>query len=318
MRLTRFGAQGLAFFLVMVLGFFAAPYSNLFFLLLAFLTSLGLVGVVAARRNLRGITLDLAELPPVAAGLPVEIEAHLDAPGRFGIEAHVELVGGRRLSGRLAFVEGHARLVLRGDALPRGLHAVTRAYLETRHPFEVVRVTRAVRAPRELVVYPAPAARAPGRTAVEALDALLGTAHAGDVQPSGLRDHRDGEGLRGVHWRASARRDRLVVREWEGGLGQGLEVVLDRRCAAAELESALSTISALVVLARESKETLRVHSQGLSATFGDGQRPWAELLRFLAGVQALPTDAAAPPPLSPVVPRLPGPGVARRHAEVPA
>jgi uncharacterized protein (DUF58 family) len=305
MRLTRFGAQGLAFTLVMVLGFFAAPYSNLFFLLLAFLTSLGLVGIVAARRNLHGVALDLADVPPVPAGTPIELEATVTAPGRFGIEAHLELASGERLSGRVAFVEGRGRLVLRAAGLPRGLHAVRRAFVETRHPFEVVRVTRDVAAPRELVVHPAPAARAPGRTAVEALDALLGAPHAGDLQPSGLRDHREGEGVRGVHWRASARRDRLVVQEWEGGLGQGLEVVLDRRCPADELEQALSIVAALIGIAREGKETLRLHSQGLSTTFGDGQRPWAEALRFLAGAGVLPADAGAPPPTSPGVPRLP-------------
>ena len=32
--------------------------------------------------------------------------------------------------------------------------------------------------------------------------------------------------MRRIHWKASARRDRLVVTEWEGGGGTGAEVVL--------------------------------------------------------------------------------------------
>ena len=69
-----------------------------------------------------------------------------------------------------------------------------------------------------------------------------------------------GDSLRAVHWRATARRGRLVVREWEAAGGQGLEVVLDRRCAPAELEEALEALSALVHVARARKGSLRVRT----------------------------------------------------------
>ena len=51
-RLTIHGA---VFWTVMCGAFYAAPYSNLFFLLLGFLTLLGLGGVVGARRNMRDV-----------------------------------------------------------------------------------------------------------------------------------------------------------------------------------------------------------------------------------------------------------------------
>ena len=44
MRPTRFGIKSVVFYLVMLGAFFAAPYSNLFFLLLAFLTLAGAFG----------------------------------------------------------------------------------------------------------------------------------------------------------------------------------------------------------------------------------------------------------------------------------
>ena len=73
MRLTRFGFQGVAFYLVMFGAFFATPYSNLFFLLLGFLTLLGAFSVVAAYRNLGGVTGAVPELRPVPSGADVAV-----------------------------------------------------------------------------------------------------------------------------------------------------------------------------------------------------------------------------------------------------
>jgi uncharacterized protein (DUF58 family) len=133
----------------------------------------------------------------------------------------------------------------------------------------------------------------------------------GSDQPSGLREFRDGDELRAVHWRATARRGALVVKEWEGDAARGLEVVLDRRCAAAELEDALSLISALALVARDDKESLTVHTQGTSSTHGGDHAPWDALFRLLATVQAVPDGGPAPPAASPAVLRLPLAGRAR-------
>lgn len=317
MRLTRFGLHGLLFHGVMVGAFLASPYSNLFFLLLAFLTLAGLAGALGAWRNLRGVTGELGELPPVAAGTPLHVPLALraDAPARFGVEAVLRLEGGARLAGRVERLEGSATLSLAGEPLPRGCHALREAFASAIHPFGIVRTRRALalRPGAELVVYPAPLEALVGRTAGQALDELLGRTDPGpgDLQPAGLRDHRASDGVRGVHWRASARRGSLVVTEWEGASGCGLEVLLDRRAAPDELERALSAISALVLLARAGKESLSLATQGLRATFGPGQRPWSEALRFLARAQALPADGPAPPAVSPAVLRLPR---ARVHA----
>ena len=313
MRLTRFGFQGLLFYLVMLGAFFAAPYSNLFFLLLGFLTLVGMIGGLAAVKNLRGVTASLVELPPVPSQTGIQVPMQLQAkrPPRFQIAAQLQLAGGRELRGVVDLLDGNASLSLHAEGLARGGYAIEGACIDSSYPFGILRVQRAFQAPDELIVYPAPEGMLEGRSMAETLDELLGPGDPGveDLQPSSLRDHREGEGVRGIHWRASARRGRLVVQEWEGGSGQGLEVVLDRRCPADQLEHALATLSAMVHVARTNKETLRIHSQELSATFGEGQRPWPEALRFLAMAEALPEGALAPPSTSPAVARLP-----RAHA----
>jgi uncharacterized protein (DUF58 family) len=308
-RITWLGFQGGLFYCALVAAFFASPYANLFFLLLGFLTLVGLSGVFAARRNLRGVTAVSPELAPVPTGEVVEatLEARAPRPARFGIRARISLAGGAELVGRADHLDGRATIVLRAPALARGCHAVQRTVLESVHPFGLVRMTREVAGPSELLVYPRPLERFAGCTMLEAQRELLGRGDpgAGDLQPASLRDHTERDGARGIHWRASARRGRLVVQEWEGGSGAGLELLLDRRCTPEALEEALATISSLVFLARTAKETVRLHSQGLSASFGAGQRPWEDVLRFLACAETLPSSGPAPPVVSPSVTRLP-------------
>ena len=125
------------------------------------------------------------------------------------------------------------------------------------------------------------------------------------LQPAGLREYRPGDEFRAIHWRATARRGQPVVREWDGGAGSGGEVVLDRRTDVDSLEESLSLLSALACRAREQKETLTIHSQELSTTYGSNHKPWRECFAFLAAALTLPSDAAAPPPASPHVTRLP-------------
>ncbi len=312
MRLTRFGFHGLLFTLAMVGAFFASPYSNLFFLLLSFLCLLWTVEALASLRNLRRVALRLESSEPVASGTLPQLEATLSTGGKRGyqLDLRVELAGGLRLEGHEPLIEGRATTRLSGPPLERGIYALRSAELSSRYPFGWLRARRtvALNPPTELVVFPSPGTPIEGRSAREALEEILSRGSldpGGDLQPAGLRDHREGEGLRGVHWRASARRGQLVVQEWEGGGGQGLEVVLDRRTDPESLEACLATVSSLVQLARSGKETLCLHTQDLSATFGSSERPWRELLRFLAQAQALPPQAPGPPPSSPRVLRLP-------------
>lgn len=309
MRVNRFGIKSIAFYGLMLTAFYATPYSNPFFLLLGFLSLVGGVGVVSARRNLRGVTVSCAEPAPVASGLGVRVAAELQCPAsrRLHLDVHLELEGGRRISGHVPCLERRTTLMLEAAPLERGCYRVEGAVVESCHPFGLVTVRNECPAPCELIVYPSPHSVLEGRSAAQALDELLGTSDpgAGELQPSSLRDHRDGDDVRAIHWRASARRGHLVVQEWEGSSGHGLEASLDRRCKADELEVALATISAMVELARTNKETLRLHSQGLSATYGEGHLPYAEALRFLACAEVVPPHGPAPPPTSPTVARLP-------------
>jgi len=305
-RLNAVGWKGLLFLAGLVTAFFAAPYTNLFFLLLVFLVLLGGLDWIWTWRNLAGVDGGFGTPEPVPSGVEVRLSGWID-PGprsRFAVDLSLEVAGVGRVD--LPCSLATARTEVGGvlEALPRGIYAIPAAELTSTWPLGFLQVRRRIPASEDLVVYPAPRERTGSRSGAGGEYGVSGVA-GGVMQPSTLREYRPGDALRQVHWKASARRGDLAIQEWEDGTGSGFEVVLDRRTDGVILEESLSTVSTLVHEARALKEVLTLHTQGLSASFGSGHRPWAEVLRFMAGAKTLPVDHAPPPPASPEILRLP-------------
>lgn len=313
---TVFGVKGLLFFAVLLGSFYAATYANLFFLLMAFLTVLGGLNLLWTARSLSGVSGRALSPGPIPSGGGHHLSFRIKAKGRPRLcvyaEAMIEHHG--RISGGVGVVNGSVEVKAPLPDLTRGIYLVGLLRLTSTWPFGLFRVSRPIEGCEELVVYPSPG-EAPelngGEGTLGDLCAVLGYVD-GNLQPSGIREHRPEDGLRRIHWKASARRDRLVVTEWEGGGGAGAEVVLDRRAEPEKFEHALAVLSALALAAREEKEPLTVHSQGLTATYGPGHTPTADLLRWLAGASVLPKNGPPPPPVSPGILHLPAAGAGAR------
>jgi uncharacterized protein (DUF58 family) len=304
---TALGVKALLFYGSLVGAFLAAPYLNLFFLLLAFLTVLGITGLFATASGLRGVGGEVLTIAPVPAGVGAEVVASVAARGRrpsVGLRLDLEGLGKVTLGSGLVRESG--RLAGRLPALPRGIYEVRSAALVSTWPYGLFRVAKPVPAPSEIVVYPEPAelGDAPDSEGVSSLLGAL-SGESGGLQPSHLREYVPGDELRKVHWKATARRDALVITEWEGGMGEGAEVVLDRRAEPAVLEEALSFLAAVALAARDAKEVLTIHSQGHRATYGTGHEAFPKALRFLAAADALPPSGPPPPVVSPEILRLP-------------
>ena len=75
-------------------------------------------------------------------------------------------------------------------------------------------VRRPAAAPTEIVVYPAPAQASEGKAGSGGDDCGFAAAE-GFLQPSGLREYRPGDELKSVHWKASARHNRLQEKVFE-------------------------------------------------------------------------------------------------------
>jgi len=259
--------------------------------------------------NIRGLEAAVAEMEPAPAGAAHELRVDvLRTTGpSYGVQCELELGGARHVVLSAAQLTHGRAEQGRVPPLPRGLHRILAARVVSTWPFGLLRARRRILAPTEIVVFPKPVQLPEARSRSEILAELGGAAltHTGDHGPSGLRGYRVGDEPRRVDWKATARRGSLVVKEHEAHAAEGIELSLDRRCEPEHLEHSLSIAAALVLLARDNKESFVLYSQGIQATFGPGHRPWHELLAWLAACESLPATAAPPPPAGPAVVRLP-------------
>lgn len=301
LRPTMLGIKGAVFLALLLLAFFASAYQNLFFLLLAFLGVLSSLTAWWCVRNAHRVDAALLPVTPIPAGAAPLVQMVLTPARGIAHQVTARIAVGRRLRAIGHVQELREEVVVHGyvDPLPRGLHVIAGHVVESLHPFGLFRAQRSWALPSEIVVHPRPA-RIDGLRDLRSAVAMFGgqaRSRAGEPVIGGLREWREGEDLRSVHWKASARRGDLVVREWDRTAPERLVVCVDRRTDEEPLEFALSIVMALSELCRAAHDTLTLHSQGHVASYGQDQRPWDELLRWLAGAQVLPASAAPLPPV---------------------
>ncbi len=299
-RPTELGLKGVLLLCALDVAFLATSYSNLFFLLLLFCGALGSLGLFWTVRNVRGVHVELVDVPAAAAGEPrqVRISVHA-APGQPAYDLAVKVTVADTCTEVL-----HLPVLRDGSVspatlapLPRGLHAVQRLQIVSRFPFGLFQVSRTVPASAELVTFPRPLlpaefVAAGGECDSETLAPLIGhRSHS----IAGLRPFRTGDATADIHWKASARRGQPIVKERELEVGDSVELVIDRRCSEAELERALSLATTALQQALSDDRPVQVRSQDFSAGLQGARRSPAVLLQWLATATTLPTEAASPP-----------------------
>jgi uncharacterized protein (DUF58 family) len=308
-RATHLGYKGLLFLAAVTVVFLATPYSNLFFLLMGFLCVLSVLGPWWSLRNLAGVTGELVSVQPAAAGQDHAVTLRIRGPRRGRMQITCRLGIGREWHevAVLATLRGEQVVEGRLRGLPRGVHAVSGLMLATSYPLGVCEWRRTQPARIEVVTHPAPVGLPKHLDAHAAAAELSGAAAVpgGGAVVTGLREYREGDPLRAVHWKASARRGSLVVKETEAEAHAALEVVLDRRAPERALEHALSEATALVLRAAVGKEQLLLKSQGRNQGRGAGAEPVAATLKWLASARPLPASAPPPPACGPAALRLP-------------
>jgi len=221
---TRFGMFFATLLLVMLAG--ALNYNNNPALLLALLlTGAGLASLVAAHLQLSGLRVVAIDAEPVAAGTPLHVRLHVQAdPRRARRGLRVDDHGPDLVPAVLHLDHGHGEAQLAVPTERRGWLDLPRLRISTIRPLGIARAWSHVWPEAPLLVYPAPEPQGPPLPPGSG-DRVQTRLHPTGDDVHHLRAYRTGDARRAIAWKPSARRDTLLVREYEQPLGA--DVVLD-------------------------------------------------------------------------------------------
>lgn len=265
---TRFGLFFGAVLLAMLLG--ALNYNNNPALLLALLLgATALASFIAAHLQLSGLRVDAISAEPVAAGNTLQMHVALsakDARNRRGLQLRY---GENRTSATLLAAEP-AAVILPVETQRRGWLELGRIRISTIQPLGLALAWSWVWPDQPMLVYPVPETQGPP------LPLGDGSASHARLNPAGddvhhLRSYRAGDPRRAIAWKPSARRDSLMVREYEQPLA--VEVSLEwQALAPLAAEQRISRLAHWVDLAEREGRRYRLSLPG-QPVLGPGQGP---------------------------------------------
>jgi len=231
-------------------------------------------------------------------GDDVEVEVRVELgpgipPAAVVLQESISKLGERttRLRG------GEAQYVL--ARLPRGRYEVVRAAAVLEDPFGLARTEVELSAHSPVLVYPRLVRLQQlftevGSTLSEGKRVLVHRPSGFDLH--NVREHQQGESLRRVHWRSTAKRGRLMVRELEDAPRDEVAVLLDAQAAAGQTFDTVVRAAGSLLLAHTSRNRRAVlvvngravESVQAGASEGDRRR----VLEVLAAAEP---DGGRPP-----------------------
>ncbi len=179
----------------------------------------------------------------------------------------------------------------------RGRYRYSALRISTKFPFALFRKMRTIKIENEVIVYPQ---LVPVRRLGPVLKDLLGEVHIDRAgrrgEFAGLREYRDGDDTRDVHWPSTARRGRTMVREFQDESMRRVALYLDNglpggaqadEVASEGLERAISLCASLAAdyLSRDYAVRLVTRSNELPWLRGKQQLP--QVLHALALLPAV-------------------------------
>ncbi len=242
---TRFGMFVTTVLVAMLLG--ALNYNNNPALLLALLlATVAIASTISAHLQLSGLQVDAVSAEPVHAGQPMRLRISVsrpDARARRGLE----LALGQAVAFGHLLDTDQVEVDLMLPTVRRGWFDLARIRISTTQPLGLVRAWSWVWPDAPLLVYAAPEIQAPALPESGG-DPLHTRVHASGDELHQLRPYRAGDPTRSVAWKHSARRDTLLVREYEKPVG--VDVLLDwRQLSALPVEARIARLARWVDLA---------------------------------------------------------------------
>lgn len=253
------------------------------FALTFFLAGMGLASMVHTARNLARIGVSVGRAEPVFAAEPAQFRLHLDGRARFDRPAILarHLGAGSQLVVDVP-AHGIAEVVLEVPAKRRGWLPLGRVLLETRFPLGLFRAWSYIEPDARCLVYPTPERSALPPPSGEAAAGALRAQSAGNDDFSGLRAYQLSDSPRHVAWKAAARSDHLLTKQFTGEAAAELSLDWDLLPAGLGLERRLSRLAGWVLAAERGAAHYGLRLPGVEIAPGRGDAHAAACLKALA------------------------------------
>lgn len=255
--------------------------NNLSFLLTFILISIGFVSMHQCQRNLVGLELSFAGTDAVFAGqaLQFRIAVHNQSrAARYGIRLYVD-------STQSVYEDlqpGESKiLVLPLETNVRGWQELPRFGIRTLFPFELFRAWAWLHMDLKGLAYPAPAESAPTPPPSKTARGHRQHDARGEEDFAGLRKYNVGDSPKHVAWKAFARTEQLLSKQFAGADTSSQWLDFDE-IEVANPEERLSILTRWIITADRNREDYGLRMPGLEFPPANGEQHRQRCLEALA------------------------------------
>jgi uncharacterized protein (DUF58 family) len=270
--------------------------NNLMYLILAMMFAILAISYVFLKVNLKGLSLSVSLEQPVYARQSAEMNLTVTNTKRFISSYSLKIIFPNSMHG-----EGYVPSVLPGSKVmvpvevtfrKRGIYAYGDFLVESSFPFIFFTKKISARVEGEAIVYPE-------IKEVEVARLFKGEGEDSWTMRAGqsdelltIREFRTGDDIKLVHWKASAKSDKLLVREFAEEEPRMVSIILEDsgRSAPVAFERAIGYAASAAWKFLEEGFFVRLITCKKMLPFGNGNEHLFKLLDILAGLEESPSD----------------------------
>ena len=291
---ARLGLMFGATLLIMLIGSINYVLS-LGYMLTFLLAGMGVAGMVHTVRNLARLAIQPGRVEPVFAGEAAQFRLHLEnaAPWERPAVMLRHAPSGAQMVADVP-ASGGLEVVLPIPATRRGWLPIGRVTLETRYPIGLFRAWSYIEPDLRALVYPRPEASPLPAPAAEAATGAMQASARGTEDYAGLRGYQPADSPRHIAWKAVARSEHMLTKQFSGQASARLWLDWSLLPAALDTEQRLSRLAGWVLEAERRGLRYGLRLPGTEIEPGQGDAHHAACLMALAlHDEARPGDAGA-------------------------
>ncbi len=279
---TRLGVMFAITLLIMLVGSINYVLS-LGFMLTFLLAGMGIAGMVHTVRNLARLVISTGRVESVFAGEAAQFRLFVENAAQWERPA---IMFRHAASGAQTVIDvpalGIAEVVLPVPAARRGWLALTRVTLETRYPLGLFRAWSHVQPEFRCLVYPRPEKAALPASSPDASTGTRAAATRGTDDFSGLRNYQPADSPRHVAWKAVARNDAMLTKQFSGDASAELWLDWALMPLALDTEAKLSRLAGWILAAEAQGLRYALRLPGTEIQPGHGEPHRTNCLATLA------------------------------------